>query len=171
MAIDLVGKGKFGALTPIERYQNYKNKGRTYYLCRCDCGNLAIVEQSALKSHKTQSCGCYRSKRAKQVHSTHNHSKEKLYEVWKAIKKRCNCSTDSHYKYYGKLGVKVCDEWSNNYMSFREWAFASGYQEMETYTKYTVDRINPFGNYEPSNCRIADWVTQRNNRRANYAEV
>jgi hypothetical protein len=31
----------------------------------------------------------------------------------------------------------------------------------------TLDRIDPRGNYEPSNCRWADIITQENNRRNN----
>ena len=31
----------------------------------------------------------------------------------------------------------------------------------------TLDRIDPNGNYEPSNCRWADIITQENNRKNN----
>lgn len=166
---DLIGQ-KFNYLTPIERYERYKN-GKTYYLCRCDCGKLTIVEKGALVSGRTKSCGCYHKKRTSEMNTKHSHSTEKLYYVWKAIKKRCYCKTDMHYKYYGSKGITVCDEWKSDYMAFRNWAFENGYKEMTTYTNYTIDRINPFGNYEPSNCRIADWKTQARNRRANYATI
>ena len=33
---------------------------------------------------------------------------------------------------------------------------------------YSLDRINPFGNYEPGNIRWADAETQANNKKSNY---
>lgn len=59
---DLTGK-KFEFLTVIERAENGTHK-RTRWLCKCYCGNTAIVSGWDLKrkdSRHTKSCGCYHS--------------------------------------------------------------------------------------------------------------
>ena len=33
------------------------------------------------------------------------------------------------YKYYGAIGVIVCDEWKNDYLVFKEWAIKNGYKK------------------------------------------
>ena len=55
---------RFGMLVAVERYPQFKG-GRTYYLCKCDCGNSRIVSGSSLVSKKTISCGCIRNDRLK----------------------------------------------------------------------------------------------------------
>lgn len=164
MIRDLTKEGKFGRLTPIERLPKYKGND-CYYRCSCDCGNEVIVSHSNLIKGMTKSCGCLRKETLSNMSSTHKHSKEKLYLVWKTMKKRCYNPNDKHYKWYGEKGVIVCEEWRNDYMAFRNWAYSNGYKDTKTFTIYTIDRINPYGNYEPNNCRIADWKTQRHNRR------
>lgn len=61
---DLTGK-RFGRLVVVgrspEMYVSPKGKTESCWLCRCDCGNEAIVKQSALVSGKTRSCGCLHS--------------------------------------------------------------------------------------------------------------
>lgn len=57
MKQDLTGK-RFGRLTVLKKAPS-KNK-KSYWLCRCECGNEKIVEDSHLKSGHTKSCGCYR---------------------------------------------------------------------------------------------------------------
>lgn len=52
---------KFGRLTVIERAD-----GR-HYKCKCDCGNIVIVETSNLTMGTTQSCGCLQKERASQA--------------------------------------------------------------------------------------------------------
>lgn len=52
---DLTGK-KFGKLTVLERAES-KN-GRTYWKCKCDCGNEINVIASNLLRGNTKSCGC-----------------------------------------------------------------------------------------------------------------
>lgn len=53
---DLTGK-RFGRLTVVERADMTSGHG-TYWKCRCDCGNITIVNAGALVSGSTRSCGC-----------------------------------------------------------------------------------------------------------------
>lgn len=57
--IDLTGQ-RFGRLVVIKRSANSKN-GKARWLCKCDCGNEAIVYSTHLKKGATQSCGCFKS--------------------------------------------------------------------------------------------------------------
>ena len=55
--------------------------------------------------------------------------------------------------------MTICDEW-RDFPVFREWAVANGYDDT-----LTIDRINSYGNYEPSNCRWASVREQNNNQK------
>jgi hypothetical protein len=64
------------------------------------------------------------------------------------------------YKNYGGAGIAVCSEWESDFNIFYRWAINNGYSD-----NLTIDRIDPFGNYEPNNCR---WITngeQQRNRK------
>lgn len=54
-ALDITGR-KFGNLTAIEKAQS-KN-GKTYWLCRCECGKEKEIQTIHLTSGVTTSCGC-----------------------------------------------------------------------------------------------------------------
>lgn len=83
----------------------------------------------------------------------HGMTKSKLYRVWRGIKTRCFNQNRLDFKYYGGRGIKVCDEWKDNFQAFYDWAMANGYSD-----KLTLDRIDVNENYEPSNCR---WISQK----------
>lgn len=55
VAEDLTGR-RFGRLTVLWRAKN--KKGRTCWLCRCDCGGEKEVTAHDLKAGKVKSCGC-----------------------------------------------------------------------------------------------------------------
>lgn len=79
------------------------------------------------------------------------------YKSWSEMKSRCK--KPSHSKTNCYEGVTYCSEWEDFTNFFRD----MGIRPKET----TLDRVNPYGNYEPSNCRWADIITQENNRRNN----
>ena len=79
------------------------------------------------------------------------------YKSWSEMKARCKNPNHSRGGCYE--GVTYCEEWEVFVNFFRD----MGVRPEGT----TLDRINPWGNYEPSNCRWADIFTQENNRRNN----
>ena len=81
------------------------------------------------------------------------------------MKSRCYYEHDKSYPNYGGRGIILCLEWQNDYLAFKEWAYANGYDENAEFGECTIDRINVNGIYEPSNCR---WITnaeQQKNKR------
>jgi len=54
---DLTGK-KFGKLKVVKLVP--KSSRHTYYLCKCDCGEVKEVRGTHLTSGNVKSCGCYR---------------------------------------------------------------------------------------------------------------
>lgn len=57
--VNLIGK-RIGMLTVVSRKTENK---RSYYLCKCDCGNEKWIRIDALR--KATSCGCIREKKIK----------------------------------------------------------------------------------------------------------
>ena len=170
---DLTGQ-RFGRLVVLERVEDHVLSGGYSYpkwRCVCDCGNEIDVLAKRLKSNMTKSCGCYRREVASELeHTTHGDSNNpqyvRLYNIWRGMRRRCNCETNSIFHHYGGRGITICQEW-NSYVNFKTWALNNGYND-----SLSIDRIDVNGNYEPSNCR---WVTakeqnvnRRNNRYITY---
>ena len=89
----------------------------------------------------------------------HGKTNTRLFCIWRSMLTRCTNSNNKSYKYYGGKGVKICEEWLNNFENFYNWAVNNGYAE-----NLTIDRINVNGNYEPSNCRWATMKEQGSNK-------
>lgn len=82
-----------------------------------------------------------------------------LKEILRDMIRRCYNNRRWNYQYYGAKGIKVCDEWKQDFFVFREWALESGYK-----IGLSIDRINLKGNYTPENCRWVDKHIQCSNR-------
>lgn len=152
--MNIIGK-KFNKLTVLEETDKYNKSGHKLFLCRCDCGGKILTSKSALQRGDNKSCGCLRG-------NMHGMSNTRIYKLWQDIKKRCYNENNRAYKYYGGRGIKMCEEWKNDFLSFYNWAINNEYSD-----ELTIDRINVDGDYEPNNCR---WVTneiQANNKTSN----
>lgn len=80
-----------------------------------------------------------------------------LYNVWSAMKSRCQNPNNRDYKYYGGKGVKLCPTWQS-FTPFMIWATKNGHKQ-----GLTIDRKNGKGNYSPKNCRLVTQAVQCTN--------
>ena len=130
------------------------------FLCEIiDCGK--IVEKRLSDGKKAQSCGCNRSEVKKQENNPnykHGESNTKLFNVWASMRQRVLNPNNKGYKDYGGRGVTICNEWLE-FTPFRDWALNNGYAD-----NLVIDRENPDGNYEPSNCRFLTMTESNRNK-------
>lgn len=155
--IDITGK-RFGNLTAIRfDHKRKQNCGSytTYWLFRCDCGKEKVIQKKNVVKGRIVSCGC------QQHRLKHGMCYTRLHHIWHGIKQRCLNKKNSRYYRYGALGIKICDEWKNDFVSFYNWAVENGYTD-----KLSIDRLDNKGDYCPENCR---WTTQHEQLR-NYSK-
>lgn len=157
--INQIGK-KYNHLLVLKLDHIDEKTKQGFYLCQCDCGNKKVIGIDALRNGSTKACGCLRGKRTKWKYKSVEHPK--LYKKWLHMKDRCYNKNDISYKNYGARGIKVCDEWIDNFDAFAEWSFINGYSEEK---KLEIDRIDFEGDYRPENCRYVSLKENVRNRR------
>lgn len=146
---------RFGKWTVIRRLPNRKRA--LMWECLCDCGTIAEVHGTSLKSGTSTQCRNCRN--SNPHHCTHGLTHHPLYRVWQRMK---GCTTNPNhqdYEWYGGKGIRVYEEWFNDFVKFYEWSIANGYRH-----GLTIDRKDSNGHYEPSNCRWIPFKEQAVNK-------
>lgn len=154
----------------IEILDVISEKYRKKFTCKCSCGKIFNTDISnIIRDNPIKYCRSCISRQTikKAVQCTIKHGeaqKTKLYGVWASMKRRCYNKSTKYYNRYGGRGIKVCDDWQE-YIPFKEWAMANGYQE-----GLTIDRIDNDGDYCPNNCKWAT-VQEQQLHRCNTIDI
>lgn len=158
--MDLTGQ-KYGRLTVLSQ-AGMTRAGNAKWLCRCDCGNITTVAAGALRSGTIVSCGCWIREKTSQRSYIHGETNIRLHHIWSSMKARCYYIKSISYPNYGGRGIRVCAEWKNDYVAFRNWALKNSYTENST-----IDRKDVDGNYCPENCQWISAFDQQSNKTNN----
>lgn len=144
-----------GIFEIVERMPHKSSDGHALYKGICvECGYERIAKYSNLKE----------TKKCTHVESTGNFIKHNLIwqnkrikKIFNGMKQRCYNENCKDYQLYGVKGIKICDQWLDNPLSFEKWSLQNGYTD-----NLTIDRIDANKDYCPDNCR---WIPREDNSR------
>lgn len=158
---DISGK-RFARFAVLCRAPNSR-RGKTMWECRCDCGQVRIVEGYNLKHGNTRSCGCLSVERPNSYKHGHAPSSgvSPEYRSWSHMVDRCTNPGANDFARYGGRGITVCEPWANSFDAFIR---DMGHRPSPA---HSLDRVDNSRGYEPSNCRWATQIEQARNKRNN----
>ena len=145
------------ALYPVVSLPENPKRRRVKWMCECECGNMTMVDSTALRTGTVRSCGCLKTEMWNKARTKHGKHGTPEYSAWLGLRKRCNNPNGTKYQNYGGRGIVVCERWD----SFEN--FLSDMGERPS-AKHSVDRIDNDGNYCPENCRWATMKEQSRNK-------
>lgn len=153
--LTLIARVRTGDATPSYRKKSWR--------VQCSCGKRLTIPEWYMtrKASPKRSCGHY-TKTSKTIYN-------REYRIWCMIHQRCLFPQHEAYKHYGGRGIKIHVTWLS--ASYGGHPDGLGFDRFLAHIgpapslKYSVDRINVNGNYEPGNVRWATAKEQAANKR------
>ena len=83
--------------------------------------------------------------------------RKRAYNVWNGMKQRCYNPKDKRYKFYGAVGVRMCDEWMD-FENFYKWYMDNYYTVEGEYMAVDKDILGgDLKLYSPETCIIVPY--------------
>ena len=146
---------RFGSLVAVKRIE------KDNWEFQCDCGEARIGSRYVIQ-RMGDSAACESCRGVKVTVTKRSNGGKGLsrtYSSWRAMKNRCLNQNAANFDQYGGRGISIEKSWVESYENFLS--------DMGERPKGTsIDRIDPNGNYESSNCRWATAYVQSNNKTA-----
>jgi hypothetical protein len=155
--------------------RQYGTSMRNFGLFQCPVCSVQ-VEKSLSHGKRDKNCGSKECRKVTFVpnknvaikNTKHGYATDPNFRTFSRIHsamiQRCNNKNNSRYASYGGSGITVCDRWKDltnfaidMFPTYKSLAvLGDGTKSMRP----SIDRIDPFRNYEPSNCQ---WITYGEN--------
>lgn len=138
-------------------------KKRKRALFKCNCGSIKDYDYESAMYKNISGCWDCSRKKVSALKRKHCLIKHPLYRKWQDMKKRCYNPKVDRYKNYGALGIKVCSDWKDNFLSFYNWSLENGWKE-----GLTIERKDNYKNYCPENCKYITHLEQHYNKKNTF---
>ncbi len=163
---------QFGELKVLKR-DGFTRHGYVQWRCVCTCGQQVSVGGDNLRRGYKKACGInghrfnarqsvvlsgMRSPATRPLNPGLTTQYKSEYQTWTDMKRRCFQPQNHNFKNYGARGITVEPRW----MEFKNFMMDMG---RKPNSKFTIERNDVNGNYEPSNCKWIDRKDQSRNKR------
>ena len=157
----LPSKIKYNKLKVI-KFHHYDDRWRRFYLCKCECGNYTIVQETLLKNSNTKSCGCLKienNKKLKEKRISKHHTEiTAIILGYKRHAKDRGFSWELSREFVEKIINENCFYCGSIPFNKKKTKNSIG----DGFYYNGIDRINSEGNYTENNvvpaCKICNYA-------------